>query len=88
VANALASGLESIGWPVASQRPLRSPIVATTPPPGEKSLLWWHRRLEEEGIVSAPREGMLRFSPHVYNDEAEAARVVEVLRDAARTTGA
>jgi len=88
VANALANGLESIGWPVASPRPLRSPIVATTPPPGEKSLLWWHRRLEEEGIVSAPREGMLRFSPHGYNDEAEAARVVEVLRDAARTAGA
>jgi selenocysteine lyase/cysteine desulfurase len=88
VAKALASGLESIGWPVASPQPLRSAIVATAPPPGEKSLLWWHRRLEEEGIVSAPREGLLRFSPHFYNDEAEAARVVEVLRDAARPAGA
>jgi cysteine desulfurase/selenocysteine lyase len=86
VANALAEGLESIGWPVASPRPLRSPIVATTPPPGEKSLLWWHRRLEEAGIVTAPREGMLRFSPHFYNDETEVARIVEVLRAAAGAT--
>ena len=83
-ANALADGLESIGWSVASPRPLRSPIVGVTPPDVEKSLLWWHRRLEEERIVCAPREGLLRFSPHYYNDAAEAARIVEVLREFTR----
>ena len=35
---------------------------------------------EEERIVCAPREGMLRFSPHFYNDEEEVNRVVDVLR--------
>lgn len=80
VANELAEGLESIGWRVGSPRPGASPIVGATPPDVEKSLLWFHRRLEEEGVVCAPREGMLRFSPHFYNDGGEVARVVEVLR--------
>jgi cysteine desulfurase/selenocysteine lyase len=80
VTSVLADGLESIGWTVESPRPIRSAIVAATPPAGEKSLLWWHRRLEEHGIVCAPREGMLRFSPHFYNDEPEVERVVAVLR--------
>ena len=84
VANALAGGLESLGWNVASPRPLRSPIVAATPPDVEKSLLWWHRRLEEERVICAPREGLLRFSPHYYNDATEAARIVDVLRQIAR----
>jgi selenocysteine lyase/cysteine desulfurase len=80
VANALADGLESIGWRIASPRPLVSPIVAATPPSVETSLLSWHRRLEENGIVCAPRENLLRFSPHFYNTREEAERVVDVLR--------
>jgi selenocysteine lyase/cysteine desulfurase len=80
VANALVSGLESIGWHVASQRPIRSPIVGATPPDVERSIRWFHGRLEEKSIVTAPREGLLRFSPHYYNDEDEVARVIEVLR--------
>ena len=79
VANALADGLDGIGWPVASPRPLQSPIVAAALPNVEKSLLWYHRLLEEQGIVCAPREGMLRFSPHYYNTAEEASRVVDVL---------
>ena len=78
VAVALAEGLQSLGCRVATL-PVRSPIVGATPPSVEKSLLWWHRRLEEHGIVCAPREGLLRFSPHFYNSEDEAARVVEVM---------
>lgn len=80
VAALLAEGIRSAGWTVGSPEPLRSPIVGATPPDAEKSLLWFHRRLEEEGIICAPREGMLRFSPHFYNDEDEVARVVETLR--------
>jgi selenocysteine lyase/cysteine desulfurase len=80
VAGALADGLESIGWHLASLRPLRSPIVSATPPTVETSLLSWHRKLEENGIICAPREGLLRFSPHFYNTREEAARVVDVLR--------
>ena len=79
VADRLAAGLESIGWSIALPRPVGSPIVGAIPPVVDKSLMWFHRRLEEERIVCAPREGMLRFSPHFYNDAAEADRVVEVL---------
>jgi selenocysteine lyase/cysteine desulfurase len=76
VATTLAQGLESIGW----RAPLfGSPIVGATPPSVEKSILWYHRKLEEQGIVCAPREGLLRFAPHFYNDESEAERIVSVL---------
>ena len=77
VATRLADGLQAIGW----NAPLHgSPIVGATPPNVEKSILWYHRRLEESGVVCAPREGLVRFSPHFYNDAAEADRIVEVLR--------
>jgi selenocysteine lyase/cysteine desulfurase len=77
IATALAEGLQSIGW----QAPiLGSPIIGATPPDVEKSVRWYHRKLEEAGIVCAPREELLRFSPHFYNDADEVARVLEVLR--------
>lgn len=84
IANRLADGIEHAGWSLDSPRPIRSAIVGTTPPIVEngasKSLLWYHRKLEEQGIVCAPREGMLRFSPHFYNDADEVDRVVSALR--------
>lgn len=80
VASALADGFEAIGWTVHSPRPVRSAIIGATPPPVEKSLLWFHRQLEQKGVICAPREGMLRFSPHFYNDEGEVDRVIEALR--------
>ncbi len=39
-----------------------------------------HAMLEQERIICAPREGMLRFSPHFYNDENEIDEVIDVLR--------
>lgn len=80
IATRLANELDRIGWRVASQHPLRSTIVGAIPPNVEKSVLWAHRRIEEKGIVSAPREGLLRFSPHFYNDDAEVDRVIDELR--------
>lgn len=80
VATQLADGLESIGWKVASPRPIASPIIGATPPNVEKSIVWWHRQLEEQCIVSAPREGLVRFSPHFYNDERDVGRVIDVLK--------
>lgn len=75
----LANRLDEIGWRVATPRPIRSGIVGALPPSSEPSLLKWHRLLDEHGIVCAPREGMLRFSPHFYNDEEEVERVIRVL---------
>jgi selenocysteine lyase/cysteine desulfurase len=80
VAEMLADALASIGWNVASPRPIRSAIIGATPPNVEKSLLWWHKKLEEHRIVTAPREGLLRFSPHFYNDESDVHRVISALR--------
>lgn len=74
----LSEGLQSIGWKAPF---LGSPILGATPPDVEKSIVWYHRKLEEHGIVTAPREGLVRFSPHFYNDGGEVERVVEVLRE-------
>lgn len=80
IAALLADGLASIGFRIASPLPIRSAIVGATPPDVEKtSILWLHRKLQEEGIVTAPREGLLRLSPHFYNEESEVERVIAVL---------
>ncbi len=79
VASRLGERLEEIGWPVVTPRPIRSGIIGAIPPGVEPSLLRWHRMLEENGVVCAPREGMLRFSPHFYNDDAEVDRVINLL---------
>ncbi|MGZ4809714.1 MAG: aminotransferase class V-fold PLP-dependent enzyme [Thermoanaerobaculia bacterium] len=81
IATRLADGLESIGWRLGAPRPVRSAIVGAAPPGVEgRELLRLHGLLEKERIVCAPREGMLRFSPHFYNSDEEVERVVEVAR--------
>ena len=80
LASRLADELERIGFTIHSPRPIRSGIVAATPPDVENhSVLWYHRKLEENRVVCAPREGFLRFSPHFYNDDDEVDRVVALL---------
>lgn len=77
VAVQLADGLQSIGWTA----PLfGSPIVGATPQASNNSVRWYHRKLEEQGVVTAPREGLLRFSPHFYNDESDVEQCVRILR--------
>jgi cysteine desulfurase/selenocysteine lyase len=81
IAGLLADKLESIGYRLGAPRPVSSGIVGAIPPVVEtNTLLRLHRRLEEAGIVCAPREGMLRFAPHFYNDESDVERVIDVLR--------
>ena len=41
--------------------------------------------LASEGVYVAPRLGRMRISPHVYNDEADADRFIEVLTRRLRT---
>jgi selenocysteine lyase/cysteine desulfurase len=41
-------------------------------------------RLAAENVYAAPRLGRLRISPHVYNDEADVDRFVEVFRKVMR----
>jgi cysteine desulfurase / selenocysteine lyase len=85
IASLLAAGLDSIGWRVATPRPVVSGIVGAIPPGDDPSLLRWHRLLEEHGIVCAPREGMLRFSPHFYNDESDVERIIAALQSMAQS---
>lgn len=81
IAGLLADKLESIGYRLGTPRPVSSGIVGAVPPVVEtNTLLRLHRRLEEAGVVCAPREGMLRFAPHFYNDESDVDRVIDVLR--------
>ncbi len=81
VAGLLADALESLGYRLGVPKPVRSGIVGAIPPSVEPAtLMRLHRKLEENGIVTAPREGMLRFAPHFYNDESDIDRVVAVLR--------
>jgi selenocysteine lyase/cysteine desulfurase len=79
IAADLAEALESIGWRVATPRPIASGIIGAIPPGDDPTLLRWHRLLEEQGVVCAPREGMLRFSPHFYNDAGDVERIVRAL---------
>jgi cysteine desulfurase/selenocysteine lyase len=80
LATKLADDLESIGWRVSSPRPIASAIIGAAPQAVDgRELLRLHGLLEKEGIVCAPREGMLRFSPHFYNSDEEIARVIDVL---------
>src|SRR5216684_6464767 len=70
LATLLADGLEALGWKIGTPRPIRSGIIGATPPNVDsRRLLEMHQLLEHERIICAPREGMLRFSPHCYNDD-------------------
>jgi selenocysteine lyase/cysteine desulfurase len=38
------------------------------------------KRLAAAGVHAAPRLGRLRISPHVYNDEQDVERFIDVFR--------
>ena len=78
---ALAEGLSSRGWTIASPQPLESGILAAVPPDGNANRA--AKTLEERGVIVAPREGAVRFSPHAYNDLAEVGRILEAIQSLA-----
>jgi cysteine desulfurase/selenocysteine lyase len=76
----LIEGLPTLGFtPVLFDGPPRSGILAARPPKG-KDARFFVKELNGRAIAVAAREGFLRFSPHVGNDEAEAGRVLDALR--------
>jgi selenocysteine lyase/cysteine desulfurase len=76
----LVEGLPTLGFsPVLFGGPPRSGILAARPPAG-KDARYFQKRLADEDTVVSAREGFLRFSPHVGNDEAEAERVLGLLK--------
>ena len=80
LATRLADGLEARGCQVGTPRPIRSGIVGAIPPLVEpNALLKLHLKLEQVKVICAPREGLLRCSPHVYNDDDEIDRVLAIM---------
>ncbi len=73
----LREGLASLGWRITTPQPLASGILSAVPLHGDARAM--AKKLEERGIIVAPREGAVRFSPHFYNDEAEVVRILEAI---------
>ncbi|MGH6642684.1 MAG: aminotransferase class V-fold PLP-dependent enzyme [Bradyrhizobium sp.] len=73
----IAEGVRGLGVSVPDAR-LRAPHILSLAFKGgiPAGLI---EGLASEGVYAAPRLGRLRVSPHVYNDEADADRFVEVL---------
>jgi cysteine desulfurase / selenocysteine lyase len=74
----LARSLSERGWKIATPEPFRSGIVAAIPP-GDADVHKVAKELESRGIITSPREGAVRFSPHAYNDDAEVERIHSAL---------
>ena len=74
----LADGLRNSGVLVSDRR-VRAPHILSLRFPGgmPDDLI---ARLEAENVFVSPRLGLIRISPHVYNDEADVDRFVEVFR--------
>jgi cysteine desulfurase/selenocysteine lyase len=73
----LRGGLEARGWTIKSPAPLSSGILAAAPPSGDAHS--WAKALEKRGVLVAPREGHVRFSPHAGNDAGEIERALVVI---------
>jgi cysteine desulfurase/selenocysteine lyase len=73
----LREGLASRGWRITTPGPFASGILSAVPLHGDARAT--AKKLEERGIIVAPREGAVRFSPHFYNDEAQVAQILEAI---------
>ncbi|CAN5791688.1 aminotransferase class V-fold PLP-dependent enzyme [soil metagenome] len=77
----LVDGLANTGVQVIDKK-LRAPhVLSLAFPKGMAPDL--PKRLAAENVHAAPRLGRLRISPHVYNDEEDVERFVEVFRKVA-----
>ena len=77
VVDALAHGLAQRGWKIATPEPFGSGIFAAVPPAGDAFQA--AKALEARGVIVAPREGAIRFSPHAYNGFGEVERILEAV---------
>jgi selenocysteine lyase/cysteine desulfurase len=71
---ALRRGLVERGWRIATPEPLASGILAATHPSKEPRAV--AKALEARGVIIAPREGFVRFSPHAGNDLGQVERAL------------
>jgi selenocysteine lyase/cysteine desulfurase len=73
----LREGLLSRDWRITTPEPFASGILAAVPLHGDARAI--AKELEGRGIIVAPREGAVRFSPHFYNDQTEVARILDAI---------
>ncbi len=77
IVESLHRGLVQRGWKIVSPEPLRSGILAAAHPWRDARAV--AKALAERGVIVAPREGAVRFSPHAGNDSNEIARALEAI---------
>ncbi len=77
VVGALRDGLAARGWRITSPEPVLSGILAAVPPARDVRAM--AKALEQRGIIVAPREGAVRFSPHVANDLGEVEKALAAI---------
>ncbi len=73
-AEVFRAGLAARGWRIGTPEPLASGILAAIPPSADAPE--WAKALEKRGVIVAPREGFVRFSPHAGNDAREISRAL------------
>lgn len=76
----LADGLRNSGALVPDEK-IRAPHILSLDLPGQNATKIGER-LAAQKVYASPRLGRLRIAPHVYNDEADVDRFVEVVRAA------
>src|SRR3954471_2909292 len=77
----LADGLGNLGVGVLDSKVRAPHILCISFPKGMAPDL--PKRLAAENVHAAPRLGRLRISPHVYNDEQDVERFIDVFRKVA-----
>jgi len=74
IVEALRLGLVARGWRIATPEPIGAGILAATHPSLPPRAV--AKALEERGVIVAPREGFVRFSPHAGNDLSQVERAL------------
>ena len=77
----LADGLGNLGMQLPDTKVRAPHILCVSFPKGMAADL--PKKLAAENVYAAPRLGRLRISPHVYNDEQDVDRFVDVFRKVA-----
>jgi len=78
-ADELAAGAKAKGYEVLGDRsPRRGSGIVTVRHPSRDCRMTVHE-LKDQGIIAAPRQGWIRFSPHFYISPEAIGRVVDAL---------
>jgi cysteine desulfurase/selenocysteine lyase len=80
VKSSLRRGLTELGYEILTPANGRQSGIITARPKGDPAMLY--KLLTANRVVLSLRNQALRFSPHFYNNAAEARKVIAILEDA------